>query len=428
MPRRMEFVVHPSFYSETPRLHVFAHTEASKQHVYNLYLNGKAVGIGPARSNGTSQYYNTYDVTDLIRKGDNVISAINYATAGKSFLVQMTVYYTDGTKKVVVNSGRDAGNWKTLDGTSAFGDNGTSVGTGYYKQAAENIDATKYPFGWNTIGFNDSAWQNASVTGTIIDQSKENLTPYTSENTTLHSVRAQKVTHKSDREVIDLGSEIIGGLQLSINSPDSRKITVRYGEQLDRSGNVKYKLNAGNDYEETWTLKKGHQTIETTGMKNFRYVEILNAPDELNVNQVQGSAMRQDFDDHASSFTSSNPLLNRIYNLTKYTVKATNQDLYTDSQARERRAYEGDALINALSSYAFEADYSLARHSHEYLIDNPTWPAEYKLFSVEVAWNDYLYTGNKASLVANYNKLKEKLFLNNYNPELGLVKGDCLVD
>lgn len=403
-------------------------TESSKQHVYDLYLNGKSVGVGPARENGAHRYYNTYDVTDLIRRGENVISSRNYATAGKSFLVQMTVYYKDGTKQVVVNSGRDADRWKAFDGTAAFGDNGKSVGTGYYKQAAENIDATKYPFGWNMVDFNDLGWKSAATAGPIIDANEEKLTPYMSENTTRHLVDAARVTHKSDREVIDLGKEIIGGLRLSINSPDARKITVRYGEQLDDSGNVKYQMISGPVYEETWTLKKGQQTIDTFGMKNFRYVEILNMPVGLSEEQVKGSAMYQDFDDNASYFTSSNEWLNRLYDFTKYTVKATNQDLYTDSQARERRAYEGDALINALSSYAFEADYSLARHSHEYLIDNPTWPAEYKLFSVEVAWNDYLYTGNKESLIANYDKLKQKLFLDNYNQETGLVRGDCLVD
>lgn len=40
-------------------------TEPSRQFVYQFYLNGALVGLGPAEKNGASQYYNTYDLTPL---------------------------------------------------------------------------------------------------------------------------------------------------------------------------------------------------------------------------------------------------------------------------------------------------------------------------------------------------------------------------
>jgi hypothetical protein len=53
----------------------------------------------------------------------------------------------------------------------------------------------------------------------------------------------------------------------------------------------------------------------------------------------------------------------------------------------------------------------MARHSEEYLINRPTWPTEWILQSVLMAWNDYLYTGNKESLQHFYTDLKAKALL-----------------
>ena len=50
--------------------------------------------------------------------------------------------------------------------------------------------------------------------------------------------------------------------------------------------------------------------------------------------------LRQEFDDNASDFISTNQVLNNAYQLAKYTIKAASQDLYVDSQNRERVPYE----------------------------------------------------------------------------------------
>jgi len=50
----------------------------------------------------------------------------------------------------------------------------------------------------------------------------------------------------------------------------------------------------------------------------------------------------------------------------------------------------------------------MARYTHEYLLHKPTWPTEWILQSVLIAWEDYMYTGNKHSLVHFYDDLKAK--------------------
>ncbi|MFC1716247.1 alpha-L-rhamnosidase C-terminal domain-containing protein, partial [Candidatus Poribacteria bacterium] len=64
--------------------------------------------------------------------------------------------------------------------------------------------------------------------------------------------------------------------------------------------------------------------------------------------------------------------------------------------------------INQLSHYCVDREFTMARYTHEYLINRPTWPTEWILFSVLIAWADYMYTGNVESLEQYYTDLKAK--------------------
>ena len=384
--------------------------EKTRQYVYNMYMNGEFVGLGPARFGTNTLYYNTYDVTDLLQEGSNALGAINYTQDEKAFLCQLTLFYKDGSSEVVVNSGRDKEEWTSLDGTNIFGDDGTNIGTGYFFAAAENINANLFPYGWDEPGFDDTSWNSVVDRGAIVGS--YSLTPYSADNVQRYLVDAAVVEKKGDGVYwIDLGKEIVGGLHLDVDSPVAQQITVYSAEEGNReAGTVQWQMNTGNKYREYWTLKEGQQTIENIGMKTFRYVRIENCPVELTTENVKGLAMHQEFSEDESSFTSSNEMLNEIYDVMKYTIKATNQDLMVDSQSRERGAYEGDVLINMLSSYSFEDDYTLSRFSFEYLNTHRTWPVEYVFYSVIMSWLDYQYTGNIDSLQEYYDVLKGKLY------------------
>jgi hypothetical protein len=81
--------------------------------------------------------------------------------------------------------------------------------------------------------------------------------------------------------------------------------------------------------------------------------------------------------------------------------------MYVDGD-RERIPYEGDAYINQLGHYCVDDEPSLARYTHEYLLQYPTWFTEWQLHSVLIAWADYIYTGDAESLAAFYDDLKVK--------------------
>lgn len=408
--------------------------EKTRQYVYTAYMNGAYVGQGPMRFATAADgkgvlYYNNYDVTDLLQNGSNAVGALNYTRDEKAFLCQLTLYNKDGSTTVVTNSGRSEDGWKVMDGTNVFGDTNAgdnTLGTGYFYAARQNIDATKYPFGWTEPDFNDTEWEVPKSKGNIVGSYY--LRPYPAENVERHLVTPESVVDKGNGNYfIDLGKEIVGGACLQVDSPDSAQITLRFGEQLSGSDSVKWNMSTGNNYQELWTLKKGSQTLEDTSLMTYRYVEILNSPVAITKENFKGVAKHQAFTEGESDFRSSDDLLNRIYDTMKYSIKMTNQDLYVDSQSRERGAYEGDVLINALSSYSFEDDYALARITNEWLSTHRTWPVEYTLFTIISAWNDYLYTGNIDSLKEYYNILKgedykRSLFWGNYDSSVGLLK------
>jgi alpha-L-rhamnosidase len=142
----------------------------------------------------------------------------------------------------------------------------------------------------------------------------------------------------------------------------------------------------------------------------FRYAEVENA-DGLDPAALRQIAVHYPFDDAAASFASSDPVLNAVYDLCKYSIKATTFcGVYVDGD-RERIPYEADAYVNQLAHYGVDAEYGLARYTQEYLLQFPTWPTEWQLCSVLIAWTDYLYTGQAVSLDEFYDDLCAKTLI-----------------
>lgn len=400
---------------ENALLNITASSNAqTRQFTYRAYINGEYVGLGPQFKTYNNQYfYNSFDVTDHITSGENVLGAICYALSDKKLMAELKITYTDGTSDII----KTDSTWKVLDGTYAYGDNGTSAGTNYYTAMAENINANYYPYGWDMTGYDDTEWA-APKTKTAIN----NLAPAAVDPVGEYDVSPNEIVEKSKGNYfIDLGKEITGGIYLEFSDIENpTELEMRYGEELSSANTVKYEMRTGNVYREYFTMKEGDQTFKNLGMKSFRYIEILNSPVEITKDNIKGIAIRQEFNDDESYFRSDNDLLNAVYDLCKYSIKATTQDMLVDSQTRERGPYEGDLYVNQLSMYSFMRNYSVPRFTNESLAFGPTWPEEYHQMTILSAWQDYMYTGDTASLEKLYTTLKGKLledtkFSNTYN-------------
>ena len=249
---------------------------------------------------------------------------------------------------------------------------------------------------------------------------------------------------------VDFGRSAFGTITLSVAEPvDNQEITVHLGESVSNDttvnrnpgGTVRYRelqitqREGQNDYRlEIPTFVpylSGHIPMpESVGeVMPFRYVELVNVPDAFVGDDIRQLATNVPFDEEAAAFESSDPVLNDVWELCKYSIKATTfTGLYVDGD-RERKPYEADAYLNQLSHYYVDRDYVTGRLSHEYLLAHPTWPTEWKLHSIYMAWADYLYTGDSRSLAANYPTLQGKALLDRARAD-GLLSGtsDDIVD
>ena len=135
----------------------------------------------------------------------------------------------------------------------------------------------------------------------------------------------------------------------------------------------------------------------------FRYCEI---GGDVTAKKVERISYSYPFDGEAASFRCSNDTLNAIWDLCHYSLKPCSfTGIWVDGN-RERIPYEYDALIAQLCHYGADAEYSIDRRTLEWLLAKPTWPTEWILYAVEIAWNDYLWTGDDRVLKSNYEVLK----------------------
>jgi len=148
----------------------------------------------------------------------------------------------------------------------------------------------------------------------------------------------------------------------------------------------------------------------------FRYVELVNSPGVVTAADVRQRVLHVPFSEQAASFSSSDATLDAVWEMCRYSMKATSfAGVYVDGD-RERLPYEADAYINQLGHYGVDREFTTARYTYEWLLDHSTWPTEWKLHFPLMAWADYLYTGNAEALAVNYNKIVSHV--SQYHPEV----------
>lgn len=241
--------------------------------------------------------------------------------------------------------------------------------------------------------------------------------------------------------LVDFGRVAFGNLSLGpVNSATSQAVTVRFGEALKNGrvdthppGSVRYSevkvvvgpaagvivaapVNARN------TTAPAVLTPASWGVLTpFRWAEVAGWPGELDANQIRRrAAFDSTWVDDAAAFHSSDPMLDKVWDLCHYSIKATTfAGIFVDGD-RERLAYEADAYLDQLGYYAGDADPRIARATFDRLMKFPTWPSEWAPHVVFMAYADWMQNGDKVWLAAHYEGLKTKL-LNDRVASNGLV-------
>jgi alpha-L-rhamnosidase len=355
--------------------------------IYKLYINGTYIGRGPNPSDHSYYYYDIYDVSSHLKPGKNAIAAICYNYGPKAhgiihqnfapggFLLEMQ----DGSGKPIAKTDRT---WKVLPAPQW--DQAAPLNNNMFGDFKEFYDARKEIPGWREAGFDDAKWNEPDVQGkppmapfnlvereipflggprlypvaTTWDSAsinyqwqndwefygETNLIDGKATQPGVKPLEAQR-THDdyAPGVLLDFGTLVTGYPEISIKDCDGGVIEVLYGE------------NTYLTRIERFTLRPGSQVLQSFNRRTFRYMKLLfvETPKKILIDRVSIDLNTYPVK-YEGQFNCSDPLLNKIWDVGRYTIQMSMLDHFVDCPWRERTIYGGDLYAETLiAAYAF---------------------------------------------------------------------------
>ncbi len=330
---------------------------------YEARINGERVGnfiLAP----GSTDYrrriqYQTYDVTGLIRSGENALTVeladgwyrgssgakgrtCTYGTVTR-LIAQLEITGTDGKTQTIITD--ESWQWSN-DGPIRFADN----------EDGEIADASMTP----------SYTGKAKLSAIDVPLTASN-NPFVTEHE--HFKPAEKITTPSGKTVLKFPQNLCGYLAFRLNASKGQKIHIRLGEMLDDAGEFTQKNiqcvtkgKASPLQEFTYTCKEGLNEYKPKFFYGgFQYALIeTDIPFELD--DFTQIALYSDFP-FTSSFDCSNDLINRFYKATEWSLKSNSTDIPSDCPTRERMGWTGDSQV-FFGTASYLADYAAFARKH----------------------------------------------------------------
>ena len=338
--------------------------------LYEARINGKRVGdfvLAPGHTDYTKRIQlQTYDVTELLENGENVITVDladgwyrgscgawglrnQYGTQTKLY-AQLEITDKSGNKAVI---GTDQTWAWSNDGAIRFADN----------KDGEIIEA----------------WRTPSYSG-FAKETKCDVTPVSSNNvpvTEHERFSVQKViTTPGGAKVLDFGQNIAGYLSFAVMAKKGQKIKLRFGEMFDENGEFTQKNFQCANKKRTrvtplqqieYYCKDGSNEYKTKfAIFGFQYV-LIESDVEWKKEDFTAVSVCSDMEE-TLSFDSSNDLLNKLVQATRWSAKNNHADVPTDCPTRERHGWTGDAQIFCnTASYLFNFAPFARKYVHDML-------------------------------------------------------------
>ena len=337
---------------------------------YRAFLNGKRVGeteLTPGFTDFRKRVlYQTYDVTDMLHPGKNVLGAMLGAGWHGSPLLwagirefpgpdllraQLDVTMADGSHTTVVSD-------KTWKSTNDATDSAEIYG-------GETYDARQAKPGWATPSFAmKSGWtsvKEGSVPAEVTISAQPDLAVHVSQTiqpVTAHALPAQE-GHTPDM-LFDMGQNMVGLVTLRVHGSRGTTVRMQFAERLKPDGSV-YTENLRNaDATDEYTLRGGgdEQWTPAFTFHGFRYVQVSGLPSGAGKDTLQGEVMNSLPDKPALRFSSSSTLLNSMFELGLWGQRGNFLSVPTDCPQRdERMGWMGDAgVFWRTGSYNFDTD------------------------------------------------------------------------
>lgn len=321
------------------------------------WINGEKVTedlfTAPVSDYNKTLWYNSYDVTELIKQGENVIAVLCgngwYNEVFSTAWNYNEAKWRDNPKfilELIINGKQQSASdneWKCKRNSAIV-----------YNQlrSGEHFDSRVYDEEWNALGYDDSGWRPA-----VID---DNPPCGTLRRCVCEPVRecetypAKDIIAINDNvKIFDIGQNISGYIRLRVKGKNGAEIKIRYAEEINDDLSLRFNgMDGAHFYPEsvfqedsficdgsdfTWSpmfAYHGFRFIRITGLEDTEYIS------------VTGVFVHQDVGIR-SGFKCSDYFLNRLFYIGKM---ATLSNLFyapTDCPTREKLGWANDAQASA---------------------------------------------------------------------------------
>ncbi|MDX2191540.1 MAG: family 78 glycoside hydrolase catalytic domain [Bacteroidota bacterium] len=416
--------------------------------LYEFYINGNRVGdavLAPALSQMEKRvFYNTYDVSKLIKTGKNAFGS--YLGAGRytslrplqeatgewsttkykptdtlpgykprypKLLAQMNITYTDGSKESIIT-----------DNTWKITTNGPITRNNEYD--GESYDATKEQTGWDKPGFNDAQWLTAQLVESpsplICSENKQPIKVME----TLKPISVKEL--KPGVFIVDMGQNMVGWAKLKVKGSKGSTVKMVFSELLKPDGSLYLDNMRTAEVTDYYTLKgdpNGESLEPKFTYHGFRYVEISGFPGKPDLNSIEGKVVH-DALPVVGSFSCSNDIMTQLHKNAYWGIRGNYRSMPTDCPQRDERfGWLGDRSVEAKGeAYIFR---NVTLHNkwmqdiNDATLDNgsvpdvaPTHNGMVKIYNDGVVWPScfiiipnviYQQTGDSKLIERNYDQM-----------------------
>ncbi len=322
--------------------------------LYKVSINGKQVTDAVMAPGWTDYHqrveYQTFDVIDELRKGNNVIGVVlgegwysgrighNQRRAGNhyggrpSLKCQLHIEYADGCIAKICSDG----SWHTKQGPICYSD----------FLAGEMYDARLELGNWLDENYSEQDWQPVEAfipepKAPILDASRVQLAK---EVARLESI-AEHISPAGE-VVYNFGQNLAGYVELKVAAPKGTVIKIRHAERLDEQGNL-YVDNLRYAVSEDIFICNG-QGVETFKpsftFHGFQYAG-LTLPNDASVMSIRSIAIQTDVP-VCGEITTGNRLVNQLLSNIFWSQRGNFLSVPTDCPQRdERYGWSADAQV-----------------------------------------------------------------------------------
>lgn len=400
-----------------------------------LYMNGDKVGdavLSPGPTDYTKRvFYNTYDVTDKLHKGENAVGVIlgngrfftlrgegsplppiaNYGYP--KMRLQLEVSYEDGSMETFISDP----SWRVTAQGPILANN---------EFDGEDYDANKEMPGWAETGFDDKAWRPAELVEAPGGRMAAQMNPLIRVMDTVQPVNVFQAS--PGHFIFDMGQNMVGWVHVKIpQGTAGDTVVLRFAERLSPDSTL-YTANLRSaEATDHYVMKDGEQAWEPRfTYHGFRYVEISGYPGTPALNTLTGKVIYDDLTT-TGQFETSNKLLNQIYHNAYWGIRGNYRGMPTDCPQRdERMGWLGDRAVGSYGeSFIFDhntlyakwlqdiedaqrGDGSIPDVAPNYwkmYSDNMTWPGAYVIITNML----YHQFGNRKPIEQRYESMKRWL-------------------